>query len=508
MNAANRVALNTGILYGRMVITMGITLYSTRLILNALGSTDYGIFNLLAGIIVMLSFLNTAMATSTQRYLSYHQGRNDVAMQKRIFTNSLMLHILIGVVIVIGLEIAALFLFDGFLNIPDNRIDSAKTIFHFMSLTVFFTIIAVPFNGSLVAHENMFWVAFVNIVETLLKLVIALLLYIIVSDKLIVYGILTASITVISFFLYAFYCFRKYPECTLVGLTKVNRTMMSELGSFAGWNLFGSLCSLGRTQGFAILLNLFFGTVVNAAYGIANQVGAQLLFFSTTMLRALNPQIMKSEGSGDRKRMLRLSMIASKFGFFLVAIFSIPCIFEMETILKFWLNNVPEYTVTFCRLILIGALINQLTIGLQSAMQATGNIRFYQIVVGGVILFNLPVGYTLLKLGYPAYSVLISYVVIEFSACVFRLIICRRNTGLRISDYMRNVIFKEFSPVCLSCLTCLASIFFIHSDFRFVYTVALSVVVFSVAVFYTGLLANERLMVLNVIEKGVKKFRR
>jgi len=506
MNAANRVALNTGILYGRMLITMGITLYSTRLVLNALGSTDYGIFNLLAGIILMLSFLNTAMATSTQRYLSYHQGKNDVEMQKKVFTNSLTLHIAIGLLIVLGLETAGLFLFDGFLNIPSARVDAARTIYHFMSLTVFFTIIAVPFNGSLVAHENMFWVAFVNIIETLLKLAIAIVLYTVAGDKLIVYGLLTAGITVISFTLYAIYCFKKYPDCTLQGITKPEKGMIKELGSFAGWNLFGSLCSLGRTQGLALILNLFFGTVVNAAYGIANQVGSQLLFFSSTMLRALNPQIMKSEGAGDRDRMLRLSMMASKFGFFLLAIFAIPCIFEMRGILSFWLKNVPEYTIMFCQLVLVGALTNQLTIGLQSAMQAQGEIKVYQVVVGGLLLLNLPIAYLLLKAGLPPFSVMISYICVEFVACMFRLIMSRKLLSLNIALYIRNVFQKEWLPVFISCLTCYAVATIVGEEhFRFLLTGILSGVIFIVTVFYFGLIDREKQLVLEMVSKVKKK---
>jgi len=499
MKAANRVALNTGILYGRMLITMGITLYSTRLVLNALGSTDYGIFNLLAGIILMLSFLNTAMATSTQRYLSFHQGRNDLAMQRKVFTNSLVLHSAIGLLIVIGLEGVGFFLFDGFLNIPPDRMEAARTIYHFMSLTVFFTIITVPFNGSLVAHENMFWVAFVNIVETLLKLAIAIVLYQVAGDKLVVYGLLTASITIVSFVLYAIYCFKRYPDCTLQGIVKPDATLIRELGSFAGWNLFGSLCSLGRTQGLALILNIFFGTVVNSAYGIANQVGAQLLFFSNTLLRALNPQIMKSEGAGDRQRMLRLSMMASKFGFFLLAIFAIPIIFEMDAILDLWLINIPEYSVDFCRLILIGGLTNQLTIGLQSAMQATGRIKLYQILVGGLLLLNLPISYILLRLGLPAYFVLISYILIEFLACGVRLILCKRVAGLNISIYFKRVIVRQILPTMISSTFCFVIVLYLQIDHRFVYTSFLSAVLFLGSIYFFGLIDGERSLVKSMI---------
>ena len=339
MQAATKVFFNTGVLYLRMLLTVGISLYTTRLVLNALGVDDFGIYNLIAGIITMLSFLNTAMAVSTQRYLSFYQGRKDKGMQKMVFANSFLLHILIGLSVVILLEAIGVFLFDGFLNIPGDRIEVARIIYHFMSLTVFFTIVAVPFSGSLYAHENILWVAIVTIIEVLLKLGIAILLYTINFDKLIFYGFTMAAVSIVSLLLYMIFCMKKYEECSLKVRRFYDKSLMKELSSFAGWNLFGAICGVGRSQGLAVILNLFFGTIVNAAYAIANQISGQLNFFSATMLRALNPQIMKSEGAGDRERMLRLSMSASKFGFFLLAFIAIPCIFEMPSILKFWLIN-------------------------------------------------------------------------------------------------------------------------------------------------------------------------
>lgn len=257
MKAANKVVLNTGILYGRMLLTVGISLYTTRLVLNALGSTDFGIFQLVAGVIAMLSFLNNAMATSTQRFLSFYQGENDMIMQKKVFINSLQIHIIIGLILVIVLESLGFFLFDGFLNIPLDRMNAAKAIYHFMSATVFFTVLSVPFMGTLIAHENLLWVSIVGIVETLLKLGIALLLLTLLNDKLFIYGLLTECICLLSLILYAVFCFKKYKECTLEGLFTIDRVLMKQLSSFAGWNLFGALCGLGRTQGLAILLNLF-----------------------------------------------------------------------------------------------------------------------------------------------------------------------------------------------------------------------------------------------------------
>ena len=495
MTASNRVIINTAILYGRMLITVGISLYSTRLILNALGKTDFGIFQLVGGVIAMLAFLNNALATSTQRFLSFHQGKNDLEKQKKIFTNSLMLHIILGLIIVFSLMSLESVLFDRFLNISEDRIYAAKVVYKTMLFSLLFGMIKVPFVGSLVANENMIWVAIVNFLETLLKLVIALFLITLNSDRLIIYSILIAALSFITFLLYTVYCFRKYNEVTFENLFKIEYQQIKELSSFAGWNLFGSLCVLGRTQGLAVLLNLFFGTVINAAYGIANQVNSQINFFSSTMLRALNPQIMKSEGVGDRNRMLKLSMIASKFGFFLFAIFAVPFIFEMSAILTLWLKNVPEYTVIFCQLVLTGALINQLTIGLQSAIQATGKIKVYQIVVGSFLLLNLPVSYLLLKLQYPAYSVFISYCFIEAIACSFRLFFLKKQAGLSITEYNKRVLLKILIPLVLIVGCC----FFIKEFFDFQYrmfvTIISAAISFALAIYFLGLMQDEKVLI-------------
>jgi O-antigen/teichoic acid export membrane protein len=507
MQAASKVVLNTSILYLRMLLTVGITLYTTRLVLDALGATDYGIYNLIAGIVAMLSFLNTAMATSTQRYLSYHQGTGDVPMQVKIFTNSLAIHVGIGVIVVAGLEIAGFLLLDDFLKIPDSRIDAAKTVYHYMSATVFFTIVSVPFVGSLTAHENMLWVAFVNIVETLCKLGVALLLFTANSDKLVFYGYLTASISIVSLLMYAVFCVKKYPECRISQFTMPEKTIVRELTSFAGWNLFGSLCSVGRSQGLAILLNLFFGALVNTAYGIANQISAQLTFLSATMLRALNPQIMKSEGANDRERMLRLSMTASKFGFFLLAIISIPAIFEMEELLQLWLKNTPRYTVVFCKLILVAALVNQLTIGLQSALQAIGKITQYQFIVGSLILMNLPIAWLLLRSGFPAYYALCSYIVVEFMACVLRLYFANTIGGLSIRAFMERVVLKELLPTTLAILACFLVVITVHNSYRFLFTFSVSCLSYIIGIYFAGLCEDEKNMIQSIIKKLFSKLR-
>ncbi|HXD92363.1 MAG TPA: MATE family efflux transporter [Bacteroidia bacterium] len=495
--------INTLILYIRMLITVGISLYSTRLVLNALGAKDFGIYNLIAGIVSMMAFVNLSMTTATQRYLSFHQGKNDPNMQKKVFSNSLLLHLLIGTAVILALEVGGPFFFSGFLKIPMERIDAAKIIYHYMVISIFITIISSPFTGILMAHENMLWVAVVNIVEVLLRLSVAVYMYKIHTDVLIFYGWTMVGVSAISTLMYIVFCFKEYKECTFRMAGNFDRPLIKELSSFAGWNLFGAACGVGRAEAIAVILNIFFGTVINAAYGIANQVSNQMKFFSASLLRAMDPQIMKSEGAQNRKRMLRLSMLASKYGFFLLAFISIPCIFEMPLILKFWLKNVPDYTIVFCRLTLIAIMANQLTIGLQSGLQATGKIKAYQAVVGSIQLLNPLIAFLLLKIGSPAYSVLISIIAIELVACVFRIYFLKKLAGMSVKEYFKMVLLRELIPVFTAVLTCVLIVSFVHMPYRFLLTISVSATLFIIAVYFTGMEDDEKGH-LKVLKEGFR----
>ena len=452
MKSATRVARNTGFLYGKMVITIFISLYSTRLILNALGAVDYGIFTLVGGVISMLSFINGAMIIATQRYLSISLGANDIQKLKSVFSSSVILHLIIGFLIVMLLEIGGLFLFNGYLNIPPERIATAKIIFHFMVISTFFTINAVPYDASINTHENMFFDALSGIFESLMKLGIAIWLIYSHFDKLILYGSMMAALTILIRIIKSIYCYRKYEECRVRVLLHLDTSLFKEMVSFAGWNMFGLFCSVLKNQGMAILLNLFFGILVNAAYGIANQVNSNIRAFSSNMIRAIMPQIIKSEGGGDRERMLRLSVFASKMSFFLLAFFAVPIIIEMPFVLKIWLKAVPENAVIFCQLILLLSLLYQITIGTMIAVTSVGNIKSFQIAVGAVEIFNLPVAYALVKFGLPAYFVLVGSIFLEIFAGGLRIWYAHKIAGLDIKDFIVKTWVYSISSVAFAGL--------------------------------------------------------
>ena len=445
MRVANRVVFNTGILYAKMLVTIGLTLYSTRFVLAALGVSDYGVYNLVAGVVTMLSFLNTSMAISTQRYLSYNMGDGpgSAARVKQIFHSSVWLHLLIGLIIVLILELGGVYLFNNVLSIPLNRVHAAKIVFQFMVISTFFTVNAVPYDAAIIAHENMIFDAITGILEAVLKFIIAYGLAFTTTDRLILYGALIAVLTVIIRIIKSTYCVRHYPECKFSYLKfEFDRQTFRSIFSFAGWNTFGAIMQVGSTQGIAIILNLFFGTIVNAGYGIAFQVNSQINAFSSNMLKAMNPQIIKSEGQGDRERMLKLAMTASKFSFYLLGLFTVPLIVEMAYVLDLWLKNVPPYAVAFCKLILIVSLINQLSSGIMTSMQSVGRIKGYTVTISILMLLNIPISYVFLKSGFPAFSVLVIAIIIEVVALVARLYFAKRFTGLLIGKFLKSVVLR------------------------------------------------------------------
>ena len=445
MKSGNRVILNTAILYTKMVLSILLGLISTRLILKGLGVEDYGIYNLVAGIVSMLTFLNTSLAASSQRFLSFALGRKDDLHLRKVFYYSMVLHLIIGVVVVFLIETIGIYCIKHVLTIVPEKLQDTLSMLHLLSGSVFFSIVSVPYIAVMISRENMLLLSVIEITEALLKLVgvIGLLHY--HGNRLILYSVIVACAAAFAFILRLASCRYKYAETAVdIRSLQKNRSvedkkLLKEMTSFSGWYTFASVGSIGRFQGIPILLNIFFGVVVNAAYGIANQVNGLMQFFGTAILQSIRPQIIKNEGAHDRVRVQRFSLIACRYMFYLCAIFSIPLIIEMPYVLHLWLDNPPEYTVGFCRLVLISTMLFMITCGLGTAIDATGNIKWMYITMGCLHFLNLPIGYLVLKMGMSAYSVL--WVIIgEELACMWvRMYLANRIVGISINRFIKDV---------------------------------------------------------------------
>lgn len=443
MKAANRVILNTAILYIQMVVNAVIALMSTRWVLEALGKEDFGIYNLVGGVIAMFSFLNVAMAAATQRFLSYSIGQNKEKVVKDTFKCSVVLHIVIGVIVLVLFEVMGAYFMHYKMQIPHGRFDEAMIVLHCLSVSTFFTILTVPYQAILNAKENMLTIAFIGIYESGVKFVIAIILLKYCGDRLVLYAFLMMSMFISSMIILRVYCLRKYHETRLDWHSKIDYVLFKKIFSFAGWNFIGSISGLIRNQGLSMLMNTFFGVLINAAYGIANQVNGQAQFFSRTIIRSLQPQIVKSEGSGDRERMIRISLTACKIPFLMLSLIVVPLIAEMPFVLRIWLGSVPENSVVFCRIILLVTLFFQIKMGLHIAIDSVGKIKWYQIVCGGLHFIVLPIAYYIYIQGYSAYYGLIIVLIEELVTIFFTTLFAKSLAGIGLKKYYLKVFFPS-----------------------------------------------------------------
>lgn len=463
MQAATKVVFNTVILYAKILISMAISLVSVPLVLKALGASDYGLYNLIAGIVAMLAFLNNSMTVSSQRYMSVAMGEGNVSKINSIYNASFILHLILAISIAIALEIIGLPSI-GKLNIAPERLWCAKIIFHFLVLSMFSKVIAVPFDAIMNAHEDMLAFSIIELIDSLIMLSIAIVLQYVNSDKLVFYGVAVSSIAVLTLLMKWGWCQHAYKSFRLNLKGKANKPLIKEMLGFTGWNLFGGLAMMGRNQGVAVIFNLFLGTIANAAYGIANQINGALSHFSSTFQRAINPQLMKSEGMGNRTRLQKISLISSKFSVLALCLIAIPLIIEMDDVLQIWLQgDIPASTLELSRCILILSICYQFSSGLMSAIQATGKIREYQITMGLFILSNIPIAYFLLKYGYPIYYVTIGFIVIEIISLIIRILMAKHLTGLMPRLYFTQVIYPVFLIIVVSVIACLIPYFIIDN---------------------------------------------
>lgn len=493
MQASQRIAINTGILYGRMAITVFISLYSTRLILEALGVEDYGIFNVVGGAISMLMFLNNAMTTATQRFMSYSQGVGNVERQKQIFNVSMVLHIGIAFVILLILEGAGYLLFNGILNISAERMDAAKLIFQFMIFSTFFTVISVPYDAVINAHENMLLFAVLGIIESVLKLAIAFYILNTSYDRLSTFGLLMAAVTLFSLFLRQLYCIRYYEECRIKIRQYFNKKLFNEMSSFAGWSFLGATTSMVGSYGQGIVLNVFFGTVVNAAQGVSAQISGQLGAFANTMQKALNPVIAKSEGAGNRSMMLKASMLGSKISFFLLVIFYVPVLIEMPYIFKLWLKNVPDFAVIFCQLLLVRNLIEQFYSTLSNSIAAVGNIKKFQLYSSALFILPLFISYLLFLFHYQPYVLYIVFLLFSVLSFGVTVYFAYKNCQLSIPIYMKTIVLRSLLSFVIIFLVSVIPMFFMSSGLIRLFTViGISTVTYVFVVWFVGFTKEEQ----------------
>jgi len=507
---AKRVIQNTGFLYGRMAISMFIILYTTRLVLNTLGECDFGIFNVVGGVVSLLSFVSASVSASTQRYLNYNEGAGNLQMQKSIFNVSLVLHMLVSAVMVICLLAVGYFCFKHVLNIPPERTFAAQIVFASLIVSVIGTIMTAPYEAAINAHENMKFYAILGVADSVLKLIIAYITIYSSSDKLVVYGILMALLPFFTLSASLIYCHKYYAECEIKIRKYWNKGLMKELLSFAGWNFVGTSSAVVSNYGSGLVLNHFFGTLLNAAHGIGIQVIGQLMAFARNMLKALNPVIAKSEGAGNREQMITASLMGCKFSYIILAFFAIPAIVEMPYILQLWLKNVPQWTVVISRLLLIRTLIEQTTIVFSSSLAAEGRIKALNKWICFVELLPLALSYLLFSLGFsPIWMYIVGILTYGLMFSAVHLYYMHANCGMSYADFLYRVALPVAALTTIVLAVDIIPLYLMQQGLeRLVCVLLLSALSFCLALFFVGLSSQERAVFIHQLQKIRSKKRK
>ena len=506
MQTSTRVIFNTIVLYVKVILSLAIAFVSIPLVLNALGASDYGLYNLVAGVVAMLSFLNNSMTVSTQRFMSVAMGERNEEKINSIYNTSFLLHLLLGLLVVVAFETIGLFAIDR-LNIIPERVWCAKIIYQLLIFSTFAKIVAVPFDALVNAKEDMLPFSVIELIDSVLMLAVAFSIAYISGDKLIYYGTCVAFISVLTFFMKFGWCRYAYKACRIQLDTYRGKFRIKEMLGFTGWNLFAGLAMIGRNQGVAVIINIFLGTIANAAYGVANQINGALGHFSATFQKAINPQLMKSEGMNDRNRLFRISFISSKFSVLALAFFAVPFIMEMDEVLTVWLkDDIPPFTLKLAQCILLLSITYQYSVGIMAAIQATGKIRNYQITMGTLLLMNVPIAYFVLKMGYSVYYTTIAFVILELISLCVRLFMASKLTDMSVKEYIQNVIQPTMIIIVIPMIIAMIPHFIMSKSFlRLIIVCAIYCLLFAVLMFRFAFDEGQREHIKSKIQHFLKR---
>ena len=490
-----------------MLFMMAVSLYTSRVILHTLGVEDFGIYNVVGGVVSMFSVISGSLSAAISRFITYELGKGDKDKLIRIFSSSVTIQIGLGLIIFILAELVGVWFLNAKMNIPDGRMYAANWVFQLSILTFVINLISVPYNAAIIAHEKMSAFAYISILEVIAKLVIVYLLIISPIDKLIFYAVLMATVALLIRFVYGYYCKRHFEECTYHFI--FDKELLKKMFGFAGWNFIGAASAVLRDQGGNIVINLFCGPAVNAARGIAYQVNTAINGFVSNFMMALNPQITKSYASGDKEYMMTLIFQGARLSFYILLLLSLPVIINVHYILTLWLKIVPEHTTFFVQLVLIFTMSESISNPLITAMLATGDIRNYQIVVGGLQMINLPISYVLLRLGFIPETVLIVAICISQCCLAARLYMLRHMIGLSVRQYLSRVYFNVLLVTVLSAI--IPCVVFYHLNETFVnvmFICVVSVICTCIVIYYIGCNNQERQFILSKVKTVRSKLKK
>lgn len=505
-NQVNRIAKNTVLLYVRTFFTMLIGLYTSRIVLKNLGVEDFGIYSVVGGVVAMFSVLTGSLTAAIQRFFTFELGKGDQEQLKRVFSTSVTIQIIIALIVVLLAELIGIWFLNNKMNIPSARMDAATWVLHFTLASFAITLVSVPYNAAIIAHERMAAFAYIGVFEAICKLGIAFLILKSPLDILVFYALLMCSVAIVIRFIYGIYCKKMFAECNYHII--LDKSLFKQMFGFAGWNFIGASSVILREQGGNILLNVFLGPTMNAARGISSQVNGAVSQFISGFTTAMNPQITKSYASGDYDYMMKLIFWGSRLSYYMLFLVALPIIINAEFLLDAWLVDYPSYAIVFVQLVMLFSLSESISNPLITAMLATGNIRNYQIVVGGLQMMNLPISYIGLKMGCPATFVLIVAIVISQLCFFARIFMLKKMIQLQLIHFLKKVYcnvlavsaIAAFFPYILCNL-------FEKGLFCFILSVMTSFVSSSFVIFFIGCSKKERELVMNKAKVWMGRFK-
>ncbi len=488
---SKRIAKNTLLLYFRMIILMLVSLYTSRVILDALGEADYGIYNVVGGVVSMFSVLSGTLSGAISRFITYELGTGNKERLSKIFSTSVNIQLLMAVLIFLLCEIIGVWFLNTKMNIPDGRMEAANWVLHFSIASFAVNLVSLPYNATIIAHERMSVFAYISILEAALKLLIAYFIYVSPIDKLILYGSLILGVSLIIRIIYGFYCGRHFEEAKY--RLVLDRSLLKEMASFASWNLFGNTAYMLNTQGVNMLINVYFGVTCNAARAIAVQVDTAVTQFVNNFMTAINPQITKSYATGDYEYMAKLVCRGTKYSFFIMYLFVVPMVLEAENILGIWLKEVPADTAIFMQLVLFSTLTQLLGGPLYTSIMATGKIKRYQMEVTIIGCLVFPLSWIAYELGAPAYMTYVIFAIIYFLLNFIRLATLKRQMDFPVWMYVRSV-YGRIGPcaVLMFVAPALLVMFMQPSFIRLLLVCVVSLLWSVICIYYVGLEQGER----------------
>jgi len=504
-----RIAKNTILLYFRTIIVMFISLYTSRVVLQTLGIDNFGIYNVVGGMVSMFSIFSVGIVTATTRFISFELGRNDFNQLKKTVNSCITVLFIIGIIIIIAAELAGVWFLNYKMNIAHERMIAANWVFQCSLLTFFFNVINIPYNAIIVSHERMSAFAFIGILEASLKLIIVFLLHCFVLDRLVVYAILMLVCSLIIRLVYIIYCKKHFPEARQIRFS-MDRELIKKIFAFAGWNIFGSGAIIIRNQGINILFNLFFGVAINAAKGIAQQVNSAVYAFVTNFQMAVKPQIIKNYAANNLYRVHFLIKQGGRFSFYLLLLLSMPLFLETDLVLKIWLGNIPHYSTIFVRITLISLLIESMTRFIIVAVQATGEIKKMQMFVGFTKILALPIAYIMLKFGATPVVGMSIIIITEIITYFIRLYFAKLQLNFDTTDFMKNVTAKVLFVSIIAFIFPFFAKFYVSTFLinKYLYLSIITIICLfstSACIYILGMLRTEREFVVNKVTKLFRK---